>query len=29
VTAAAVLLGNLLADLLLRWNDPRLRDEEN
>jgi peptide/nickel transport system permease protein len=29
VAAAAVLAGNLLADLLLRWNDPRLRDEEN
>ncbi|HEX8071540.1 MAG TPA: ABC transporter permease [Pyrinomonadaceae bacterium] len=25
VTAAAVLCGNLCADLLLRWNDPRLR----
>lgn len=28
VAAAAVLTGNLLADLLLRWNDPRLRNEE-
>ncbi|NOT63549.1 MAG: ABC transporter permease [Acidobacteria bacterium] len=28
VAATAVLLSNLLADLLLRWNDPRLRDEE-
>ena len=27
-TATAVLLGNLLADILLRLNDPRLRDEE-
>lgn len=25
VTASAVLAGNLAADLLLRWNDPRLR----
>jgi peptide/nickel transport system permease protein len=29
LAAAAVLIGNLVADLLLRWNDPRLRDEEN
>jgi len=29
LAAAAVLAGNLLADLLLRWNDPRLRDEES
>ncbi len=29
VAAVAVLVGNLLADLLLRWNDPRLRNEEN
>jgi peptide/nickel transport system permease protein len=28
-TATAVLLGNLVADLLLRLNDPRLRLEEN
>jgi peptide/nickel transport system permease protein len=28
VAATAVLLSNLLADLLLRWNDPRLRDEK-
>jgi peptide/nickel transport system permease protein len=27
-TATAVLLGNLLADILLRANDPRLRDDE-
>jgi peptide/nickel transport system permease protein len=27
-TATAVLLGNLLADILLRLNDPRTRDEE-
>ena len=27
-TATAVLLGNLLADVLLRLNDPRLREEE-
>ncbi len=26
VTATAVLVGNLLADMLLRWNDPRLRE---
>ncbi len=25
ITATAVLMGNLLADILLRWNDPRLR----
>lgn len=25
VAATAVLIGNLLADILLRWNDPRLR----
>jgi peptide/nickel transport system permease protein len=25
VTATSVLLGNLLADILLRLNDPRLR----
>lgn len=29
LAAAAVLISNLLADLLLRWNDPRLRDEAN
>ena len=29
VTAAAVLLGNLLADVLLRLNDPRLRREDD
>jgi peptide/nickel transport system permease protein len=27
LTATAVLLGNLAADILLRWNDPRLREE--
>lgn len=27
ITSAAVLFGNLLADVLLRWNDPRLRSE--
>ncbi|MBL8187795.1 MAG: ABC transporter permease [Acidobacteria bacterium] len=27
ITSAAVLFGNLLADVLLRWNDPRLRPE--
>ena len=27
ITSAAVLFGNLLADVLLRWNDPRLRTE--
>jgi hypothetical protein len=26
VTATAVLAGNLLADILLRFNDPRLRE---
>jgi peptide/nickel transport system permease protein len=29
LAAAAVLVGNLLADLLLCWNDPRLRNEES
>jgi hypothetical protein len=28
VTATAVLLGNLCADILLRLNDPRLRGDE-
>jgi len=28
VTATAVLLGNLIADILLRVNDPRLREDE-
>jgi peptide/nickel transport system permease protein len=28
VTAAAVLVGNLLADILLRLNDPRLRQRD-
>lgn len=28
IAAAAVLLGNLLADILLRLNDPRLREED-
>jgi peptide/nickel transport system permease protein len=28
VTATAVLVGNLVADLLLRLNDPRLREDE-
>lgn len=28
VTATAVLVGNLVADILLRLNDPRLRDDE-
>lgn len=28
VTATAVLIGNLVADILLRVNDPRLRDDE-
>jgi peptide/nickel transport system permease protein len=28
VTATAVLIGNLIADILLRLNDPRLRDDE-
>jgi hypothetical protein len=28
VTSTAVLLGNLLADILLRLNDPRLRADE-
>lgn len=29
VTATAVLIGNLVADILLRLNDPRLREEES
>lgn len=29
VTSTAVLAGNLLADILLRLNDPRLREEES
>lgn len=29
VTASAVLVGNLVADILLRWNDPRLREDES
>jgi peptide/nickel transport system permease protein len=28
VTSTAVLIGNLLADILLRLNDPRLREDE-
>ena len=28
VTSTAVLVGNLIADILLRMNDPRLREEE-
>jgi peptide/nickel transport system permease protein len=28
VTATAVLVGNLIADILLRFNDPRLREGE-
>ena len=28
LTAAAVLLGNLIADILLRLNDPRLREQD-
>jgi len=28
ITSTAVLLGNLLADILLRLNDPRLREDE-
>jgi peptide/nickel transport system permease protein len=28
VTATAVLIGNLVADILLRLNDPRLREDE-
>lgn len=28
ITATAVLIGNTVADILLRLNDPRLRDEE-
>jgi peptide/nickel transport system permease protein len=28
VTATAVLVGNLIADILLRFNDPRLREDE-
>jgi peptide/nickel transport system permease protein len=28
VTSTAVLVGNLLADILLRFNDPRLREDE-
>jgi peptide/nickel transport system permease protein len=28
VTSTAVLIGNTLADILLRLNDPRLRDDE-
>jgi ABC-type dipeptide/oligopeptide/nickel transport system permease component len=29
LTATAVLLGNLAADILLRLNDPRLREESS
>jgi peptide/nickel transport system permease protein len=29
VTATAVLVGNMLADILLRLNDPRLREDES
>lgn len=29
VSSAAVLIGNLIADILLRLNDPRLREETN
>ncbi len=29
ITATAVLVGNLLADILLRLNDPRLREDES
>jgi peptide/nickel transport system permease protein len=29
ITATAVLVGNLLADVLLRLNDPRLREDES
>jgi peptide/nickel transport system permease protein len=29
VTATAVLVGNLIADILLRLNDPRLREDES
>jgi peptide/nickel transport system permease protein len=29
ITATAVLIGNLVADILLRWNDPRLRVDES
>ncbi|MDX6694043.1 MAG: peptide/nickel transport system permease protein [Blastocatellia bacterium] len=29
VTATAVLIGNMLADILLRLNDPRLREDES
>ena len=28
ITSTAVLIGNLLADILLRFNDPRLREDE-
>jgi hypothetical protein len=28
VTSTAVLVGNLVADILLRFNDPRLREGE-
>ncbi|MCA1817282.1 MAG: ABC transporter permease subunit, partial [Acidobacteria bacterium] len=28
ITATAVLVGNLLADVLLRLNDPRLREDD-
>ncbi|HEX8494285.1 MAG TPA: ABC transporter permease [Pyrinomonadaceae bacterium] len=29
ITATAVLIGNMVADLLLRFNDPRLREDES
>lgn len=29
ITATAVLIGNLVADILLRFNDPRLREDES
>jgi peptide/nickel transport system permease protein len=29
ITATAVLIGNMIADLLLRFNDPRLREDES
>jgi ABC-type dipeptide/oligopeptide/nickel transport system permease component len=29
ITATAVLVGNMLADILLRLNDPRLREDES
>nr|MBA2731680.1 hypothetical protein [Acidobacteriota bacterium] len=27
ITSIAVLIGNLIADILLRFNDPRLRED--